>query len=455
MKFNLDNFLNAIECEVIGSLSNSFGKFVINSKNVESGDIFIALRGEKAHGHEFIGEALEKGASGFVVERFFEIPRNKFQVKVRNTNDFLVSLGYYARGQLHSKFVGITGSAGKTTTKEMISSVLGSKYIIASPSGNLNTDISLPLFLVNECKGKENYIILEMGIQKTGDMDRLIEIVKPDIGIVTNIGESHLEFLIDKTGVLREKFKLVDYLQKNKGSVFLNADDPLITSEITNHRVKSILYGFSDKADFKGKIISMNANSMTLSIFDKSFKFSFSGLHFAYDLLASFAVCNTLGLDLIDVYEHLKGFKPIKGRGQFIKLSSDISLIDETYNSNPLSLKNSLTRFANSEKPLVLIVGDMLELGRQGEELHYESGEFIATLNPSILITYGRLAKKIGEGASERGIKSVFSFEDKKSLLDFLKTLEIQKKSIIFVKGSRGMKMEEIVDFLKERLGNG
>lgn len=455
MNFDLKRFAIENSYEIIGNIT-SFDKFKINSKEIKNLDIFVAIRGSKFDGHEFIEEAILKGAVGIVAERRVAIPKDRFEIITKDTRDFLLNLGNYSRSQMNSKFIGITGSAGKTTTKEMVFNALSSKFYINAPKGNINTDISLPLFVVNECEGNEEIVLLEMGVQKLGDMDVLVNTFKPEMCIITNIGEAHLEFLKDKYGVLKEKFKLVDYVGKSRGVVFLNGDDPLIFEESKKYNVKKIFFGFSQNADVKGKLKRVELDEMVLEIQGREFFFPFSGKNFAYDLLAAFSISYEFGLTNDEIYNTLRNFHPLKGRGELTMISKDIFLIDETYNSNPLSLKTSLESIKNQDNNIILILGDMYELGDSAIKLHEELGEYISTVNPKILITFGELSKYTSKGAKSSGFKGeFFHFEERKDLIDFLKTLEIPQKTVIFIKGSRGVQMEEFVEIMKERFLDG
>lgn len=454
MKFDLKRFAIENSYEILGNIT-SFNKFKINSKDVGQSDIFVAIRGSKFDGHEFIKEAFLKGAAGIIAEKRVSIPEGCFEIITNDTRRFLLTLGNYSRSKMPSKFVGITGSAGKTTTKEMVFKALSSKYQVNASKGNINTDISLPLFIVNECDGHEEIVLLEMGVQKPGDMEILVNTFRPNMCIITNIGEAHLEFLKDKMGVLKEKFKLVDYIKKSQGVAFLNGDDPLIFEESKKYDIKKVFFGFSQNAQVKGKLKKIELGSMILEIQGRDFSFPFSGKNFAYDLLATFAVSYEFGLKNDDIYGALQNFSPLKGRGEVIRLKDDTFLIDETYNSNPLSLKTSL-EFANDlNGNIILILGDMYELGESAKKLHEELGRYISKINPRILITFGDLSEYTKKGAISNGFKgNLFHFNERKDLADFLKGLEIPEKTVIFVKGSRAIQMEEFVEIMKERFLN-
>lgn len=451
MKIDIESFLKENPHILIGKLED-IESFSINSKSVKRNDVFIAIKGEKLDGHDFVKDAIENGAKGIVVERKLEIPEGIFQIVVPDSRNFLLKLGEYARSNFKGKVIGITGSAGKTTTKEMLKRALSLKFRVKGPEGNLNTDISLPIFLLNYCEGNEDYLVLELGIQKKGDMDVLVRSFKPEFGVVTNIGESHLEFLEDRIGVLKEKFKLVKYISEFGGTVFLNGDDPLIVEESGKYNVHKKFFGISENANMRCEILKIDINEMRIKMFNRDLYFPFSGLGFVYDILAAFSVALEMGVSFEDIYNTLKNYIPETGRGRVISLKNGIIIIDETYNSNPLSLKTSLSSFYQKSQNFIVILGDMLELGEASENLHFEAGKFIATLNPKIVLTYGDHSRFIKEGIlSKNPHANVKHFEQRPSLNDFLVALEIPANSTIFIKGSRGMKMEDFVKILLQR----
>ncbi len=451
MKLDISEFLKMSSLELRGCISN-FNKVKINSKEVNYGDVFVAIKGERSDGHNFIDEAVEKGAIAIVTERDF-LPREQvLQIKVESTRKFLVDLGKFAREKLSAKVVGITGSAGKTTTKEMIKLAFSSTFSVSAPEGNLNTDISLPLFLVNECSGEEEYVILEMGIQKAGDMDILVESMRPEIVVITNIGESHTEFLGDKYGVLKEKFKLVEYVCKTGGRAYLNADDELQVAEAKKYGDCIRFYGFSRLAKLRAELGSLELEAMSISVNGKKYAFPFSGMGLASNVLAAFSLCADEGIAIDRIYEKLKKFKPQKGRGELIKLPKGIMIVDESYNSNPVSLRSSVEMLSKTTRPVLLIIGDMLELGESSEKLHFEIGEYLANINPYLLITYGYYSRCVEQGLiSVKGSTKAVHFDEKDALEDYIRKLEIPENSVIFIKGSRAMKMETVIEQLKKR----
>lgn len=423
-----------------------YNNFVVDSRIVKTNDIFIALKGNNTDGHNFVNDAFSRGAILAVVER--DVEAIGPVVKVDSTVEFIKHLGDFARSKVNSAIFGITGSAGKTTTKEGLYLALSKKFNVRKTEGNINTDLSLPLFFANDVTNLEDFIIAEMGIQKPNDMDTLLDIVKPHYAIITNIGDSHLEYLGDRNGVLKEKFKLVKFVSENGGVSFINGDDPLLKASSVG--VKGVFtVGFNEGNNFKMSILEENLDFMRLrvNVEDRVFDFAVPYNGFAYNVGLIFAASIYVGVDPDYIVSALKEFKPYKGRGEKIKRGT-ITIIDDTYNSNPVSMNLALKRLNGIKNPIVLILGDMLELGESSKSLHENVGKEIAKINPYVLITYGSFSKFMQDYAVAT---KKYHFDDNASLIDFLNSFDFPEDSVFLVKGSRGMKMEQFVEALLRR----
>lgn len=451
MNFKLEEFLKGFDGISINRIPETFNKFKIDSRSIEKGDIFIALKGSRFDGHDFVKDAIQKGALGVVVEK--EIPLNDtFEFVVNSTKDFIKHIGLVGRKHTLGCVLGITGSAGKTTLKESVANALSKKFSVLKTEGNLNTDVSLPLFFANEVNLREDFIVVELGVQKPHDMDYLLELTQPHYGVITNIGDSHIEYLQSKEGVLNEKFKLARYVG-NDGIAFLNGDDDLLFE--ASHDLKNrVLIGFNKRNDVViDLLIKEGVKTLNLSFADRKFSFSlpFYGYQFVYTLAFTFAIAFHFGVDPDLIVSSLKEFKPFKGRGEIINFSQ-ISILDDTYNSNPVSLTFALKSLLDVNKPKVIILGDMLELGKDAYEIHKSFVSLIEEVDPYLLITYGDFTKSIYENVST-ALK--FHFTDSDALKEFLEKFDFKKGSLIFLKGSRGMKMESFVEVLKGRFKDG
>ena len=457
MKIKIEELLRVINGECTGFKTNYIEDFVIDSRKIKRGSLFFAIKGKKTDGHLFLKEAYEKGAIGAVVEKDVTFRNDKFLiVRTDSVKEALFKLGKYARSRLNGNVIGITGSAGKTTTKEMLSAALGNSFKISKTPGNANTEFSIPLFFLNVAETESDFHIVEMGIQKTGDMNLLNEIVKPNTAVLLNAGMSHVQYLENVKNVAKEKFKLANFVDKNNGIVVLNGDDKYFRTFSQHLNNKPLFFGLSSINEISARIKDIDVDRMSLLIYVDGNEFlmdySFSGISFAYDILATIAVAYKARIPVSEILSTLANFSPVQGRGSETRLPDNRLLIDETYNSNPLSFEFSLSRFKNHTRPLFIILGDMLELGDESEEGHRYIGKVISSFRPDIVLATGRYSKFTAEEVRNRGIKNTFYFSVKKDLLTFLQSgIEIPPHSVIFIKGSRGMHMEDAIKMIKEK----
>ncbi len=433
--------------------------FVIDSRKVKKGSLFFAIKGNKTDGHLFLEDAFKRGALGAVVEEKFGFSNNRFLIlKTNSAKGALLNMGKYARNKLKGKVIGITGSAGKTTTKEMVALVLNNFFAVSKTPGNANTEFSIPLFFLNHANENSAFHVVEMGIQKKGDMDILNDVSKPDFGLLLNAGMSHLKYLGNVKNVAEEKFKLADFVDKNRGTVILNGDDENFRKFSKVLKKKPIFFSLKNNGEISMKIKSINLNDMMLDVHINEEKFSvcfpFSGINFAYDIAATISIAYSVGLPLRESIKAISEFTPMEGRGNEVMLSENRLLVDETYNANPISFEYSLSRFKNHKRPLFVVLGDMFELGEQSENAHRKLGKILANIKPDLVLAAGKYSEFTIEEIYNCGIKNAFYFPKRTDLTDFLSDkIEIPKNSVIFVKGSRGMKMEEAIKIIKEKFG--
>lgn len=457
MKIYQSELLNLVQGTSNGVDVGYFESFAIDSRKAKHNGLFFAIKGAHVDGHDFIDDAVKRGAKGCIVEK--DIFRDDiFVYRVSSVKDALIRLGIAARKKFSGKVIGITGSAGKTTTKEMAYSVLSHFYHVSKTEGNANTEYSIPLFFLNGLDLKSRYAVTEMGVQKKGDMDLLNKIVMPDMAILLNASQSHLEFLDSVENVASEKFKLACFVEKKDGIVIVNGDDEHFYKLARERCKKYITFGFKQYNTVSAKIEQISSDAMTLKIFvhrkEYPLKTSFSGVHYAYDVLSIIALSYALHIPINEALSTINNFSPLVGRGKEIYLRGNRILLDETYNANPLSLEYSLSRFRNRGKKLFLILGDMLELGKDARDIHRNTGKIVASFKPDFLVTYGNLSRYISEEVRRiTGQKNIYHFDNKELLIEFFQRFEIPKNIIIFVKGSRGLKMEDILQLLTERYG--
>jgi UDP-N-acetylmuramoyl-tripeptide--D-alanyl-D-alanine ligase len=422
----------------------------IDSRTCKKGDIFFAIRGEKFNGHDFINNAVSKGVKAAVVdEKWFKKNSKKINIALLTVKDTTKALGELAsvcRDKFLIPFIAVAGSNGKTTAKDFIAHVLSEKYRVLKTEGNHNNDLGVPLtlFRLNE---KHEIAVVETGTNHFGEVKNLCGILKPQFGVITNIGKEHLEFLKDIKGAAKAEFELAEYLQDNYGTFFYNTDDKEIIKRVSK-KIKVFKYGQGAGNDVKGKIVRFKKYSPEVEINsnEKSFKalLKVTGKQSFYAALSAAAIGLYFDLKMNEVKKALSDFKLEKTKRNEMIERGGIIIIDDTYNSNPDSVKIALENLklyeAKGAKHIVL--SDMLELGESSKKEHSEAGRLIDKMGFENLYTYGKESFYTFTGALH--VKNNFYFEDKNTLIDFLK-LSTRAGDIVLVKGSRGMKMEEVV----------
>ncbi len=424
---------------------------VIDSRLVGADFLFIATKGEKVDGHDFIESAIKQGAMAVVCEK---LPSNKAIpcILVEDSLLALKNIALWYRMQLSIPIVGITGSVGKTSTKEFVSSVLSKRYSVLKTEGNYNNEIGLPLSILKIRKGHE-IAVLEMGISDFGEMHRLSEMAKPDYCLFTNIGQSHLEQLGSREGILKAKTEMFDFMSED-GAVVLNGDDDMLS---TIHDVRGLTperYGLSTYNDvYADNIITKGlfGSSYDLHIKDEVIPISSSmpGSHMILNALAAATVGLMLGLTSNEIKEGIEQIQPLRGRNHII-CHEKWTIIDDCYNANPVSMKSAIDLLDMADTRRVAILGDMGELGRSEIQLHREIGKYIATKNVDLLICVGLLSAHMYEGAKEvmsDNSRTLFYFDTRDHLIKALPDLLINGDTIL-VKASHFMGFDNIVNLL-------
>lgn len=433
----------------------------INSRTIRAGDLFIAIRGTQFDGHNFVSKAIEMGACAIIVERRWAESNATMMVSIHIPR-IVVEDSIHAFGQLANKYrrkfkipvIAVGGSNGKTTTKEMIKSVLSQKYRVLSTEGNFNNHIGVPQTLLR-LERKHTVAVVEIGTNHPGEIAYLCSVLEPTHGLITNIGQEHLEFFGSKEGVANSEGELFDWLGQHKGTAFINADDPLIARQSKKLK-KSVRYGFSARtAAVRGKIQSFNSQAQAFlqikHLAKKAFDITVGvpGKHNAQNALAASAVGLTLRVPMKSIQKALGSFQPASKRMQ-VQHCGDVSILNDTYNSNPDSMISALETLhtMSTQGKKIAILADMLELGPQAVELHQQAGTSLEGYGIDSLFTFGALAKHIHDAAS---VHMKAHFEQKQALIEHV-AQTLASGDIILVKGSRGMKMEEVVESLSERL---
>jgi len=435
--------------------------FAIDSRQIRAGDFFVPLPGERTDGHLFIAAAAAAGADGAFHEPARapdpEIPPGFLLIGVNDSLTALQQLASVYREKFDLPVIGITGSSGKTTTKDFTAGVLSAKYRVLKTTGNLNNEIGLPLTIL-KLEEDHQVAVLEMGMSAGGEITTLCNIAKPSIGIITNIGEAHIEQLGSIEAIAEAKGELLDYLGSG-GVAVLNGDDPRLLEIRKRYPGKAYYYGFN-QGDIKGLKLSLRGEKSFFRVRfpDKSegwFESPLPGRESAGNALAALTVGYILGLTLQQMTEGLAKSEVSSGRLQVLHNKKGTGIIDDTYNANPASVRAALKVLAElGGAKTVAVLGDMLELGPAAAEAHLSIGRYTAECGISYLVTVGELARTIADGASGSGI-SVHACTDHDQALDFLRSLPLDENWYVLVKGSRGMQMEKIVHSLISREGAG
>ncbi len=432
----------------------SVTKVSIDSRNIPVGSLFIAIKGDKFDGHDFVNIAEKKGASVLLINEEKLSALKKIHVPIITVDDTTAALGELAaiwRNKLRTKIIGITGSAGKTTTKEIIFTLLNGKYSVNKTLGNINNHIGVPLTLFSTTN-RYDFLVLELGTNHFGEIKYTAEIARPDFAVITNIGNSHLEFLKNRRGVFKEKSTLFSETVKNEGTIFINNDDPFLTVANKKYQ-KRITFGLDKKSDVKGKILEYGEDGKpTVRINYKSkssaFKVPLYGEQSAKNFLTAAAIALKIGLKSEEIKRRLGKIQSVDKRLNIERFKNFI-LINDTYNANPESMQMSLQLLSKIHRyeNRIAILGDMFELGRESKVLHEKLFNVIVRNKINSVYTIGNMMKHLYSNLKSKRIDAIH-FKDRDSLHNFLKEKSF-KESVVLIKGSRGMKMEEFVQTIK------
>lgn len=424
-----------------------------DSRAVRPGALFVALRGEQTDGHRYITAALESGAAGCLTEEEPEtfLP-DKFYIKVPST---MTAIGQVAKAYA-KKFkipvIGITGSVGKTTTKDMIASVLGRKFKVLKTEGNFNNELGLPLTLFR-LRPEHELCVLEMGMNHFGEIDYLTKIICPDVAVITNIGDAHIENLGSRENILKAKSEMFHSMTAS-GLAILNGDDPLLRSLAGKVLPKTIFCGEDESLPYVASdICQMGSDGLRCTIKTPTEAFSTLipalGQHMIYPALISCAIGEHFGMTAKEMAEGIAAFVPTKMRMNVVKCG-EVTILDDAYNANPQSMRAALEVLGQSDgTKRIAILGDMFELGMLGPELHQSVGEYAGSVaRIDTVLAVGELARHIFEGARQTGVPEALYAETKEEAKTLLQTL-VKPGAVILVKASRGMAFEELVKELQ------
>lgn len=429
---------------VCGDINLECIHFCNDTRKINKGDIYVGIKGDTFNGNLFYKEAFDKGASVCILDNDTKIDseyKNKTIILVDNTVSCLQKIAKHKRELYNIPVVAVTGSVGKTSVKDIICSVLSSKYKVCSTKGNLNNHIGVPMTILE--LNDEEVLVVEMGMNHAGELHLLSNIAKPTIAVITNIGTAHIGNLGSRENILKAKLEILDGM--TDGTLIINNDndllrnveyDNLITIGI-DHDSDYIAYEITEKAFYSGFYV--NGEYVDINIGSKAF---------IYNALFAFAVGVKLGMTLDEISDSLREFKLTPHRLELIK-TNRIDIIDDTYNASLDSVKNALELLNKVDGRKIFIFGDILELDEFGKNIHKEIGNIVINNNIDVLITVGNLSKYTYEIVNDSGSEA-FYFENNNELLENINEI-IKDEDTILIKGSHGMKLINIVEYLKDK----
>ncbi len=456
-KINIGTLVDLCNGEVVGNPKSEFSFICTDSREADSETLFIAMKGERCDGYDYIEKAAEQGCTNFICEKAPKqnvIDKGCAAFVIDNAARAIAEISKNYRKKLPCKCIGVTGSVGKTTTKEFIFSVLNQKFKTGKTEGNHNSIIGMPMSVLRS-EPLLQYLVLEMGMEHIGEISSLSKIGCPDISVITNIGNSHLETLGSRENICSAKLEIVDGMTEG-GLLLLNGDEPLLEN-ISRKGLRVKYFSLeNESSDFRAVNIESNKQCTTFDVLlnglpHSKFSIPTLGKHNVYAALIAFAIGKELGFDDEDIRKGLLDFHNVAMR-QEIKEYKGITVIRDCYNASPESMRasiNMLSEYAKERKMRpVALLGDMLNLGEQSEELHRSVGEYFSLkLGDGLLITYGERAASIAEGARANGFDKIIKLCAEAPDSAALRVRELlSDNDVLLVKASRGMKAEKIID---------
>ena len=454
--YNLSEIAECVNGKLYGN-DKIVSNFSIDSRTIRQDDVFFCIKGERYDGHDFIKDSLKKASCIVTAKDIKDINLDKKSyIKVDDTLQALQSVSKYVRNKSSAKFIAITGSNGKTTVKEMIAHIL-SDCKICFTQGNLNNHIGVPLTLLS-MKQNEDYVIVEIGSNNLGEIEPLAKIVNPDVAAVTNIGYAHIEGFGNLKNTAKEKYSLFKHIKKDGYAVINNQDkfrkflgkgNKVYFGEEKNfyNKLKKIARNLFYETNFLNiKRKNKNLHELKIKSSSVNIKLSLNGDHNYYNAACATAIAVSLGIELNYIKKKLESFKSISSRLKLFKLDNDIQVIDDCYNANPNSFKAAILFLSTLDKKKLVLMGDMVELGKDTELFHLEIGKYAKTMGIDKFLSIGKNSKLASDVFGIDG----HHFENAENLKSYLNN-NIEPSSRILIKGSRSAKLEEYVEFLKTR----
>ncbi len=448
--FTITEIIEATKGRLVqGPVRGRVRSVCIDSRIVKEGELFIAIKGDVFDGHDFIDDVIAKGVRVVIVHKSIEVKDPKISVvRVLDTVRALGDIARFHRLRFKISVIALTGSAGKTTTKEMIAAILNHKYKVLKNEGTQNNHIGVPLTLL-KLKRAHQIVVLECGTNRPGDIIWLADVARPQVAVFTNIGESHLEGLKNTEGVLKEKWHLTFFMGV-RDTVIINADDALLSRQKRRKNIFKIMtYGIKAKSDLQACNIHIHPLKLNFQAGRGIIELNSCGVSNVYNALAAVCCGVFFKVPLRSIAQALKFFEFPQGRGQIVRLGQGW-LINDTYNANPVSMRAALQTLQAIETRAqrIFVAADMLELGRQSRSLHQAMGACIAATGVDVLISVGHLAGLMAAHAKRYNKKmQVFACTDAQSAQKYLAKV-FRNGDAVLIKGSRRMRMEQVADFL-------
>ena len=420
-----------------------------DSRLVEEGNLFFPLVGDVFNGHEFVDKTIRMGASAVIWKE--NEPNPPKNIPVIFVKDTLVALQSLAKAYLHKvnpKVVGITGSNGKTTTKDLVAAVLETTYKVHKTKGNFNNHIGLPLTILAMNEDAE-IAVLEMGMSGKGEIELLSTVSTPDVAVITNIGEAHLMDLGSREGIAEAKLEIVKGL-KSDGLLIYQGDEPLLQDRVASLSYATVTFGENSTNDYRPANVSQEINGTSFSINDSTYFIPVLGRHNVSNALAAYAVAKFFTVEDEAIRQGFLTCKITGGRLELLQSKNGVTVINDAYNASPTSMVAAIQLLEDLKgvNQKYVVLGDMLELGKDEREYHRQVGSSIKRDKINHIFTYGKLSQEIAIGAKQnRQAEFVHHFENKQELIEQLQGM-VKQNDIILVKASRGMKLEEVVNAL-------
>ena len=450
--FSISEILKAINGKLLTSSAIAQARSVsIDSRTIRKSELFIAIKGKNYDGHTFIANAFKNGACGAIVSSKYRPPSHvkrlvsgssRFIISVTDTIRALGEIARFHRNRFDIPVAAVTGSNGKTTTKEMIGDILRNKWLPLGNSGTQNNLIGVPLTLL-ELTGKHKSAVIELGMNKPGEIKALARIARPNIGVITNIGPAHLEKLESLQAVYRAKRELLDFL--GRGDIALLNNDDAFLGRFRKKDLKILTFGINTKSDFRAKDIKKEGKGWRFTVNGNSYFIPLSAYHDIYNALAAISVGTLFNVNAEEMKDILNNYAPLEKR-MARSIFNGIEFIDDTYNSNPLSMESAIRTLTDcrAKGKKILISGDMLELGKKTRYYHNRIGRLVARSEINNFIGVGKLTRNSFLAAKRNGMKNAWFCSSKEEAAVLLRKI-VRPDDVVLVKGSRATQMEEVI----------